>query len=94
MVSYDSSESLRTSRTCPIKAIVNPANAPPSSTKIAAVVRYSHKLGSCASFGLSFSVEKRSVEAWNGAAWTSADCPSVRVMSFDMPSTSGRRARY
>jgi hypothetical protein len=37
--------------TCPMSAMVKPAKAPPSSTKKAATLKYSHKLGSSASFG-------------------------------------------
>jgi hypothetical protein len=39
--------------TCPIRAMVKPANAPPLSTSAAATLRYSHKLGSSGGFGCS-----------------------------------------
>jgi hypothetical protein len=56
------------SRTCPISAMVNPAKAPPNSTRAAATPRYSQRLAFCGDLVVFSSLECTKFESPNGAA--------------------------
>ena len=71
-------------------AIVRPANAPPSNTKISAVVKYIHKLGS--SGEISSSV--RCSNCFTGAALASESWPSPMTTIFTSPRTADRVVVY
>lgn len=74
--------------TCPIKAMVRPANAPPLRTRAAATPRYSHRLGSLGGFGSTSEVTTKV-----GAAEMTGRLATAKKKSFAKPRTRGRAAR-
>lgn len=79
--------------TCPINAIVNPANAPPNNTSTAATLKYIHRLGSSGSFPSASSAAERDALAKSGRACTRGIRPIERKRIFASPKTIGLRVR-
>src|SRR5699024_11088503 len=82
--------------TCPIKAMVRPANAPPLNTRAAAIPRYSHRPGSLPVLGGSLErVIKGEDGEWIvGAAESRGSWHRARKITLARLRTAGRKARY